>query len=98
VEILIKNKLAKWRSMETINEDRQAAFQETKQFLDTYYTTEFPRTFLENWVAFGSPQACIARLHAFIDASATTITLRITGYHQQQHFFGHTLELLPAFL
>ncbi len=98
MEIIIKNKLAKWRSMETINEDRQAAFQETKQFLDTYYTREFPRTFLENWVAFGSPQACIARLRAFIDAGATTITLCITGYHQQRQFKRVTEEVLPAFL
>ncbi len=69
-----------------VNEDREAAFQETKKFLDTYYTTDYPRPYLENWVAFGSPQDCIDRLQAFIDAGATTITLRITGYDQQRKF------------
>lgn len=81
-----------------VNEDREAAFQETKQFLDTYYTTEFPRPFLENWVAFGSPQTCIERLRAFIGAGATTITLRMTGYDQQRQFKRVTEEVLPAFL
>lgn len=81
-----------------VNEDREAAFQETKRFLDSYYTTDYPRPFLENWVAFGSPQECIARLKAFVDAGVTTITLRITGYDQQRQFKRVTEEVLSAFL
>jgi alkanesulfonate monooxygenase SsuD/methylene tetrahydromethanopterin reductase-like flavin-dependent oxidoreductase (luciferase family) len=35
--------------------------------------------FLNNWVAMGSPAECIEKIRAFADASATTITLRLTG-------------------
>ena len=58
---------------------------------------DYPRPFLENWVAFGSPQECIDRLKAFIDAGATTITLRLTGYDQEAQFKRVTDEVLAAF-
>ncbi len=80
-----------------VNEDREAAFQEAKKFLDSYYTTDYPRPYLENWVAFGSPQDCIDRLQAFVDAGVTTITLRVTGYDQQRQFKRVTEEVLSAF-
>ena len=41
--------------------------------------------------------ACIARLRAFVDAGATTITLRLTGYDQERQFDRVTREVLPAF-
>jgi alkanesulfonate monooxygenase SsuD/methylene tetrahydromethanopterin reductase-like flavin-dependent oxidoreductase (luciferase family) len=80
-----------------VNEDREAAFQESKQFLDTYYSVDYPRPYLENWVAFGSPQDCIERLRSFIDAGATTITLRLVGYDQSRQFERVTNEVLAAF-
>jgi alkanesulfonate monooxygenase SsuD/methylene tetrahydromethanopterin reductase-like flavin-dependent oxidoreductase (luciferase family) len=81
-----------------VNEDREAAFQESKKFLDTYYSTDYPRFYLENWVALGSPQECIDHLKAFIDAGATTITLRITGYDQERQFERVTNEVLAALM
>jgi alkanesulfonate monooxygenase SsuD/methylene tetrahydromethanopterin reductase-like flavin-dependent oxidoreductase (luciferase family) len=81
-----------------VNEDREAALQESKRFLDTYYTQDYSRAFLENWVAFGSPQECIDKLRAFVDAGATTITLRLTGYDQERQFKRVTEEVLSAFL
>ena len=78
-----------------VNEDREAAFAETKKFLDTYYTADYSRPFLENWVALGSPQECIEKLRAFINAGATTITLRLTGYDQDRQFKRVTEEVLP---
>jgi len=80
-----------------VNEDREAAFAESKQFLDSYYSVDYPRPYLENWVAFGSPQACIDHVRAFIDAGATTITLRLTTYDQQAQFERVTNEVLAAF-
>ncbi len=80
-----------------VNEDREAAYVETKRFLDTYYGVDYSRAFLENWVAFGSPQACIDNLRAFVDAGVTTITLRLTGYDQERQFRRVTEEVLPAF-
>ena len=43
----------------------------------------YSREFLERWCALGSPAECIANLKSFIDAGATTITLRLTGYDQK---------------
>jgi alkanesulfonate monooxygenase SsuD/methylene tetrahydromethanopterin reductase-like flavin-dependent oxidoreductase (luciferase family) len=80
-----------------VREDREAAFAETKRFLDSYYSVDYNRAYLERWVAFGSPQDCIDRLRAFVDAGATTITLRLTGYDQANQFTRVTQEVLPAF-
>jgi alkanesulfonate monooxygenase SsuD/methylene tetrahydromethanopterin reductase-like flavin-dependent oxidoreductase (luciferase family) len=80
-----------------VNEDYEAAFQESKRFLDVYYTTDYSREYLENWVALGSPQRCIDKLQSFIDAGATTITLRLTSYSQDDQFKRVTDEVLSAF-
>lgn len=80
-----------------INEDYEAALAESKRFLDTYYTTDYSRAFLENWVALGTPQQCIDKLKSYIDAGATTITLRLTSYSQDQQFERVTNEVLSAF-
>lgn len=79
-----------------VSEDREAGFEESKRFLDTYYTQDFDRAYLERWVAVGSPDDCIAQLQAFIDAGATTITLRLAGYDQARQFERVTNEVLPA--
>ena len=80
-----------------VNENRDAAFAESKKFLDTYYTVDYAAPFLNNWVAMGSPQECIKRIQAFVDAGTTTITLRLTGYDQKKQFKRVTEEILPAF-
>jgi alkanesulfonate monooxygenase SsuD/methylene tetrahydromethanopterin reductase-like flavin-dependent oxidoreductase (luciferase family) len=80
-----------------VNEDRETAFQETKKFLDTYYSVDYQRAFLERWVAFGSPAECVQHLQEFVAAGATTITLRPTGYDQDRQLRRVTEEVLPAF-
>jgi alkanesulfonate monooxygenase SsuD/methylene tetrahydromethanopterin reductase-like flavin-dependent oxidoreductase (luciferase family) len=81
-----------------VNEDREAAYQDAKRFLDRYYETDFPRPFLENWVTHGSPAECIADLRAWIAAGATTITLRLTGADQQHQFERVTREVVALLL
>ena len=81
-----------------VNDDREAALAESKKFLDSYYTVNYTREFLERWCALGSPEECIANLRAFIDAGATTITLRLTGYDQKHQFKRVTEEVLPSLM
>jgi len=81
-----------------VNEDREAALAESKRFLDSYYTVDYSREFLERWCALGSPKECIANLRSFIDAGATTITLRLTGYDQKHQFKRVTEEVLPSLM
>lgn len=79
-----------------VNEDYEAAYAESKRFLDAYYTTNYSRAYLENWVALGSPQQCIDKLNAYIQAGATTITLRLPSYSQNHQFERVTNEVIAA--
>ena len=56
-----------------INEDRQQALEESKTFLDTYYTSKFSPAFVEGWTVAGTPAQCIAELRAYVDAGLTHI-------------------------
>lgn len=80
-----------------VNADREAALVEAKRYLDAYYTTDYARPFLETWVAAGSAERCISDIQAFVDAGATTITLRLVSYDQEAQFRRVTDEILPAF-
>ena len=80
-----------------VNEDRDAAFAESKRFLDSYYSVDYRPDMLRLWVAAGSPTQCIESLQRYVDAGATTILLRVTGYDQKRQFKRVTEEILPAF-
>ena len=80
-----------------VNEDRAAALAEAKRYLDAYYTTDYSEAALDLWVAMGSPEQCIADIQQYIDAGATTITLRLCSYDQQHQYRRVTEEVLPAF-
>ena len=80
-----------------INEDRQAALEESKGFLDTYYTSKFSPAFVKGWTTAGSPRECIAELGAYFDAGARHITLRLASWDQQKQLQLFLGEVLPAF-
>jgi alkanesulfonate monooxygenase SsuD/methylene tetrahydromethanopterin reductase-like flavin-dependent oxidoreductase (luciferase family) len=81
-----------------VNDNRDIALEESKRFLDSYYGVNYHRELVEAWVAMGSPAECIRKLHEYIDAGATTITLRLTGYEQKTQFKRVTEQVLPALL
>jgi alkanesulfonate monooxygenase SsuD/methylene tetrahydromethanopterin reductase-like flavin-dependent oxidoreductase (luciferase family) len=81
-----------------VNEDRRAALAESKRFLDSYYGVDYHTDFLNLWVAMGSPAECVESIRRYVDAGATTITLRLTGYDQKHQFRRVTDEVLPALL
>lgn len=81
-----------------VNEDRRAALVESKKFLDAYYGVDYNTDFLNLWVAMGSPAECIESIRRYVEAGATTITLRLTGYDQKHQFRRVTDEVLPALL
>jgi len=72
-------------------------FAESKRFLDSYYSVDYRQDMLQLWVAAGSPMQCVQSLQRFVDAGATTILLRVTGYDQNCQFKRVTEEILPAF-
>ena len=81
-----------------INEDREAAFQESKAYLDQYYSIDYKREAVENWVALGTPDQCIQRLQTFVDAGATDILLRIPSWDQKPQFRRCVEDVLPHLL
>lgn len=81
-----------------INEDREAAADESKRFLDTYYGFDITRPALDVWVAYGSPQEVIEKLQAFVAAGAKEITVRLTSWDQQGQYERFINEVIPAFV
>jgi alkanesulfonate monooxygenase SsuD/methylene tetrahydromethanopterin reductase-like flavin-dependent oxidoreductase (luciferase family) len=80
-----------------INEDRQAALDESKKFLDTYYTSNFSPAFVEGWTVAGGPKECIAGLRAYLDAGLGHISLRLTSWDQRGQLKRFLEEVAPAF-
>jgi alkanesulfonate monooxygenase SsuD/methylene tetrahydromethanopterin reductase-like flavin-dependent oxidoreductase (luciferase family) len=80
-----------------IQEDRNAALQESKAFLDKYYTSNFSAGFVESWTTAGKPKECIEQLKAYFDAGMQHIALRITSWDQQGQLKRFVSEVAPAF-
>ncbi len=80
-----------------VNDDADAALDESRRYLEAYYNTEYSDEMLALWVAKGTPEQCIADIQSYVDAGATTITLRLVGYDQQAMYDRVVNEVLPAF-
>lgn len=80
-----------------INEDRQKALDESKTFLDTYYTANFSAKFVEQWTVAGSPKQCVEELRAYFAAGVGHMALRLTSWDQQGQFKRFLAEVVPDF-
>lgn len=80
-----------------INADRQAALEESKKFLDTYYTANFSAAFVEGWTVAGPPSACVEQLRAYFDAGLGHLALRLTSWDQKGQLRRFLGEVAPAF-
>jgi len=80
-----------------INEDRKAALEESKAFLDKYYTSNFSPAFVEGFTTAGSPKQCISELQAYFDAGLQHITLRMASWNQTGQLKRFLEEIGPAF-
>lgn len=80
-----------------VNEDRKAALEESKAFLDKYYTSNFSAKFVEGFTTAGSPKQCIENLQAYFDAGMDHITLRMTSWNQEAQMKRFINEIAPAF-
>lgn len=78
-----------------INNDAEAAFRESKKFLDAYYETDWPREVLENWGAWGSVEQCADKLMQWVDAGADYITLRLVTWDMKGQYDKVNNELMP---
>ena len=81
-----------------IHESRQAGLEESKAFLDKYYTSNFSAAFVEGWTVSGTPKQCIEQLEAYFAAGLDHITLRLTSWDQQGQLKRFLSEVAPAFM
>jgi len=79
-----------------INEDRQTALEETKAFLDTYYTAKFSPSFVEQWTVAGDPKRCAEELGAYFEAGVGHMALRLGSWDQRGQFKRFLTEVAPA--
>jgi alkanesulfonate monooxygenase SsuD/methylene tetrahydromethanopterin reductase-like flavin-dependent oxidoreductase (luciferase family) len=80
-----------------INEDREAALEESKRFLDLYYTADFKRPTLESWVAAGSPEQIVEHLKVYERLGFEEVALRITAWDQRGQLKRLIEEVVPHF-
>jgi alkanesulfonate monooxygenase SsuD/methylene tetrahydromethanopterin reductase-like flavin-dependent oxidoreductase (luciferase family) len=81
-----------------VNEDRAAALDESKRFLELYYSMEFAPERVEGWTAAGSPDECVRHLLAYKELGFSEVTLRITGWDQFGQLERVMKEVLPRVL
>lgn len=84
--------------MVNINDDPAAAKSEAVDFLEHYYGAGgvSPEK-LESWLAFGSPDAVIEKIRAFVEAGCNTPVLRFASPDQRGQLTRCINEVLPAF-
>ncbi|MFT4564629.1 MAG: alkanesulfonate monooxygenase SsuD [Gammaproteobacteria bacterium] len=80
-----------------VGSDREETIKTSAEYLRAYYGVDYDRDFLERWVAMGDPARCIDEIGKFVDAGATTITLRLIGHDEQEQFGRVSQEVLKAF-
>jgi alkanesulfonate monooxygenase SsuD/methylene tetrahydromethanopterin reductase-like flavin-dependent oxidoreductase (luciferase family) len=79
-----------------VNDDRAAALEESKIFLDTYYSSKFSPAFVEGWTVAGPPARCIEELRAYFDAGVGHMALRLTSWDQHGQLQRFLREVAPA--
>jgi alkanesulfonate monooxygenase SsuD/methylene tetrahydromethanopterin reductase-like flavin-dependent oxidoreductase (luciferase family) len=84
--------------MVNINNDREQAYREATTFLTSYYGTgTISRERTELWLAYGSAEAVIEKIQAYLDAGCTTPVLRFVAPNLHDQLQRCIAEVLPAF-
>src|SRR5262245_42544732 len=79
-----------------ITENRQAGLEESKAFLDRYYTAKFNPAFVEGWTISGPPERCIRELNSYFAAGVGHMALRLTSWDQRGQLTRFLNEVAPA--
>ena len=78
-----------------VNEDRETARQEAKQFLDEYYMTNFSWEMVDRWTATGSPEECVEQLRQYQAYGFKEVAIRCAGPDQFGQLKRVMEEVLP---
>ena len=80
-----------------VNEDRQAGLEESKKFLDAYYSTNFTAKFVEQWTISGDAKSCAAQLRAYAEAGLGHMALRLSSWDQRGQLRRFLDDVRPAY-
>ena len=80
-----------------INEDQQAALDESKKFLDAYYTLDYAPEFVDGWTASGSVEQVVEHIREYERIGFDEITLRVTSWNQRAQLERLINEVMPHF-
>lgn len=84
--------------MVNINDDREAAYAQSKDYFNHYYGPSYPpESLIKVWLAHGPPADCARLIQEWIDMGITTPVLRFTArdqIHQVKRFVGEVLPRL----
>ena len=82
--------------MVNINDDRNAALEESVKFLQTYYSPAMTREYIADWLAYGPPSAVVDKIRAYVEAGCTTPILRFASWDQKGQLTRALAEVMPA--
>ena len=80
-----------------LNPDREAALAESKRYLDIYYTADYTRQAVEQFVALGTPEQAVEHLKRIEQLGFDEVTLRITSWNQREQMERLIEEVAPHF-
>ncbi|HUF41127.1 MAG TPA: LLM class flavin-dependent oxidoreductase [Verrucomicrobiae bacterium] len=82
--------------MVNINDDKQAAYTEAKEYFNHYYGPTYPpESLIRVWLAHGPPRDCARLVQEWIDMGITTPVLRFTAQDQLEQVRRFIDEVLP---
>lgn len=82
--------------MVNINEDKRAAYEESKYYFNHYYAPGYPsEELLRIWLAHGPPEECARLIQGWIDMGITTPVLRFTSRNQLEQMERFVKDVLP---
>jgi alkanesulfonate monooxygenase SsuD/methylene tetrahydromethanopterin reductase-like flavin-dependent oxidoreductase (luciferase family) len=81
-----------------LNPDRAAAREESLAFLRKYYLIQdYPEAAFDAWSAWGSPEAVIERLEAYVEAGLETFIIRFPSWSMRAQLDAFMEKVLPRF-
>ena len=82
--------------MVNINDDKQAAYTQSKDYFNHYYGPTYPQeNLIQLWLAHGPPKDCARLIQDWIDMGITTPVLRFTAKDQLGQVKRFIEEVLP---
>ncbi len=78
-----------------VNRDREAAFKEAKEFLDTYYSVNHHRDHLENECVIGAPDDCIEKFTGYARAGCNVIIIRLVSWKPKEQLERWITDVIP---